>query len=276
MPNDAAPGKDPARLRAGSAASGFYRHLTVPGHAVRHGQLNRRQALAAAGTAGLGGLLAACGGDGDGAPAARTAEPTRSPSNAAAGRFDESASCSLTAEETEGPYYFDVDAIRDIREDREGTPLRLALRIRDAGSCEPLRSAVVDIWHCDARGSYSGFEAATPGGGRTDEETYLRGAQATDADGIVEFHTVYPGFYPGRTVHIHAKVHLDRRTVLTTQLYFDDAFTDRIHARRPYSRAGRRDTSNDTDGLFDESLLLTLSEEDDGVLGLMTFDVRRA
>ena len=77
-------------------------------------------------------------------------------------------------------------------------------------------------------------------------------------------------------MHIHAKVHLDRRTVLTTQLYFDDAFTDRIHARRPYSRAGRRDTSNDTDGIFDESLLLTLSEEDDGVLGLMTFDVRRA
>jgi protocatechuate 3,4-dioxygenase beta subunit len=170
-----------------------------------------------------------------------------------------------------------VDRIRsDIREDREGTPLRLAVRVRDAGSCEPLRSAVVDIWHCDARGSYSGFEAATPGGGRTDEETYLRGAQATDAEGIVEFHTVYPGFYPGRTVHIHAKVHLDRRTVLTTQLYFDDAFTDRIHARKPYSRAGRRDTFNDTDGIFDESLLLTLSEEDDGVLGLMTFDVRRA
>ena len=241
-------------------------------------KLNRRQALAAAGTAGLGGLLTACGGDGDGAPVARTAEPTRSPSNAATGRFDESASCSLTAEETEGPYYFDVDAIRsDIREEREGTP---PLRLAGAGVAdperEPLRSAVVDIWHCDARGNYSGFEAATPGGGRTDEETYLRGAQATDAEGIVEFHTVYPGFYPGRTVHIHAKVHLDRRTVLTTQLYFDDAFTDRIHTREPYSHAGRRDTSNDTDGIFEESLLLTLSEEDDGVLGLMTFDVRRA
>ncbi len=244
-------------------------------------RLNRREALAAAGTVSLGGLLAACGGDGDGAPSGdaargRARRDLRSPSKAA-GRFDESATCSLTAEETEGPYYFDVDAIRsDIREAREGTLLRLAIRVRDGESCEPLQNAVVDIWHCDARGGYSGFESATPGGGRTDEETYLRGAQATDADGIAEFRTIYPGFYPGRTVHIHAKVHLDRRTVLTTQLYFDDAFTEKVHAREPYARAGRRDAFNDTDGIFDESLLLTLSEEDDGVLGLMTFDVRRA
>ena len=68
---------------------------------------------------------------------------------------------------TEGPYYFDVDAIRnDITEDREGTPLRLALRVLDAGSCEPIPNAIVDVWHCDATGLYSGFESASTGGRR--------------------------------------------------------------------------------------------------------------
>ncbi len=100
--------------------------------------------------------------------------------------------------------------------------------MRDAGSCEPLENAVVDTWHCDATGLYSGFESAStgrPGGGRSDEETYLRGAQATNEDGIVQFRTIYPGSYRCRTVHIHAKVHLDRQTVLTSQLFFADRFT---------------------------------------------------
>ncbi len=118
--------------------------------------------------------------------------------------------------------------------------------MRDAGSCEPIENAVVDIWHCDAGGLYSGFESAStggggggppgggggPGGGPTDEETYLRGAQATNEDGIVQFRTVYPGWYRGRTVHIHAKVHIDRQTVLTSQLFFADDFTERVYARR--------------------------------------------
>ena len=81
--------------------------------------------------------------------------------------FDETSSCTVTPEETEGPFYIDVDAIRsDIREDRDGTALRLGVRVRDAESCEPIRNAVVDIWHCDARllgvRSASGRSRATP------------------------------------------------------------------------------------------------------------------
>jgi protocatechuate 3,4-dioxygenase beta subunit len=248
------------------------------------------------GTVTLGSVLAACGGDGDATTATQmtttegataTVTPSTTTSRTLAERFDEAASCTVAPELTEGPYYFDVDAIRsDIREDREGTRLRLAVRVRDAESCEPLRNAVVDVWHCDAGGNYSGFESASQGGpggggpaggsGPTDEKTYLRGAQVTNEDGIAEFETVYPGWYRGRTVHIHAKVHLDRQTVLTTQFFFDEDVTDQVYTDEPYASDTGRDQFNDSDGIFDERLVLTLSEEDEGWLGLMTLDVERA
>jgi protocatechuate 3,4-dioxygenase beta subunit len=249
-------------------------------------RFSRRQAVAGAGAVTLAGVLAACGGGEDTAEVATTDGGTatvQSKTNAggtAAELFDQSASCSLAPEQTEGPYYFDVDKIRsDVREDREGTPVRLALRVRDdATGCEPIENAVVEIWHCDALGTYSGFgSASTAGGGTTtDDETFLRGAQVTNADGIVEFKTIYPGSYPGRTVHIHAKVHLDSTTALTTQLYFDDEFTERISAEAPYSQGAGRDTLNSGDSIFDESLLLTLTGDGDGVTGVMTFDVESA
>ena len=224
-------------------------------------RLSRRQALGALGTVSLGGLLAACGDD-DGGRASQTGrtvqttdgatatvEPKTTTSGTTAALFDDAASCAVTPEETEGPYYFDADKIRsDIREDREGTRLRLALRVRDASSCTPIQDAVVDIWHADAGGAYSGFDGGGgggpggPGGGGGQAQTqtrYLRGAQVTNSDGIAEFTTVYPGWYQGRTVHIHAKVHLDAKTVLTTQLYFEDALSDKIFGARRVLRARR-------------------------------------
>lgn len=260
-------------------------------------RLSRRQALGALGTISLGGLLAACGDDGGGAAATvpttdganATIEPKTTTSGATGALFDDAARCTVTPEETEGPYYFDADKIRsDIREDRRGTRLRLALRVRDASSCEPIPDAVVDIWHADAGGAYSGFDGARgggaaggggPGGGRRQAQTasrYLRGAQVTNADGIVEFTTIYPGWYPGRTVHIHAKVHLGARTVLTTQLYFDDALSDKVLAAPAYSQRGGRTQRNPSEAIFDEALVLTTSTERDGVRGVMTFDVRRS
>ncbi len=247
-------------------------------------RLSRRQALAGAGAVTLAGVLAACGSDDETTGVATTdGETATAPSNtdgrtSANELFDETASCSLTLQQTEGPYYFDVDKIRsDVREDREGAPLRLALRVRDAESCEPIENAVVEIWHCDALGIYSGFVAASTGAGTgTDDETFLRGAQVTNAEGIVQFKTVYPGWYPGRTVHIHAMVHLDRTSVLTTQLYFEDAFSEQIYAKAPYSQAAGRETFNSDDSIFDKSLLLTLTGNSDGVTGAMTFDVESA
>jgi protocatechuate 3,4-dioxygenase beta subunit len=233
--------------------------------------LNRRQAIAGLGSVSLGALLAACSNDDD-APSARvetsegttsTVEPKGSGGDLAS-RFDAATTCTQTAEQTEGPFYFDVDRIRsDIRENREGATLRLGVRVRGAAQCEPIQNAVVDIWHCDAEGSYS----ATG-------ETYLRGAQVTNGDGIAEFTTIYPGWYPGRTVHIHGKVHLDRQTVLTTQFYFADDVTARVFVDDPYPGESNRDGFNASDGLYDENLELTLSEEGDGYLGLITLDVR--
>ena len=128
---------------------------------------------------------------------------------------------------------------------------------------------MVDIWHCDAEGAYSGFDPAST----RDQQRYLRGAQVTDRDGIVEFVTVYPGWYPGRTVHVHAKVHLDAATVLTTQLYFDYAMTARVYEAEPYASRSGRDTFNDGDSIFDPSLAMALSEQPDGYLGIASFDV---
>jgi len=236
--------------------------------------ISRRQALAGLGTVSLGALLAACNDEeGSGSAEVDTAAggtTTVEPKSGAdlAELFDDSSSCTLSPEQTEGPYYFDVDSIRsDIREDREGLALRLAIRVREAQSCEPLRNAVVDIWHCDAAGSYSGFE---------EQGTFLRGAQVSNADGIVEFVTVYPGWYPGRTVHIHAKVHLDRTTVLTTQLYFDEQTTASVYEQDPYASDQGRDAANDSDGLFDPALVLSLSRDKDGYLGVISFDVETA
>ncbi len=239
-------------------------------------RFDRRQALAGFGALSLGALLEACGDDSGKA----TAVTTTKTSATTAKLFDESSSCTVTPEETEGPYYFDADRIRsDIREDREGMRLRLAIRVRDAVGCKPISNAVVDIWHCDALGLYSGFEAASTGGpggggGPTDSEKYLRGAQVTNSDGIVEFVTIYPGWYRGRTVHIHAKVHLDSATVLTSQLYFDEAVTASVYKREPYSHHTGRDTFNSNDGIYDERLLLTLRKDGAGRLGLTTFDVK--
>jgi protocatechuate 3,4-dioxygenase beta subunit len=240
-------------------------------------RLSRRQALAGFGGVSLGALLAACSGDDD-SPTARveTAEGTTStvePKDAAsdlASRFGDAATCTQTAEQTEGPFYFDVDRIRsDIREDRKGSTLRLGVRVRDAAECEPISNAVVDIWHCDAEGGYSGFEGEAG-------ETYLRGAQVTNRDGIVEFTTIYPGWYPGRTVHIHAKVHLDKQTVLTTQFYFDDTVSAHVFVDDPYPGESNRDGFNASDGLYDSDLELTLSDESDARLGLITLDVTSA
>jgi len=233
-------------------------------------KLSRRQALGTFGTVSLGALLTGC-----------RDEAEQSTTETQSKLLEEGNSCKVTTELTEGPYYFDADAIRrDIREDRKGQKLRLVLRVRKADGCTPIPNAVVDVWHSDAQGIYSGFEAASnsPGGGtpgsRTDEERYLRGAQVTNDEGVAEFVTIVPGRYPGRTPHIHAKVHLDRRTVLTTQLFFDERMLARVYRQGPYSQDSGQDVTNSSDGIFDEALVLDLRKRD-GWVGAMTLDVER-
>ncbi len=159
--------------------------------------------------------------------------------------------CVLTPEVTEGPYYFDPALERsDITEGTQtGVPTNVRLQIVD-GTCKPIAGARVDIWHCNAVGLYSGYPNQT-GGVDTTGETFLRGTQFAGESGIVEFQTIYPGWYAGRTTHIHFKVFLDEQTVLTGQIFFPDALSQFIYQNvPPYTEHGHdRDVLNGNDNI---------------------------
>jgi protocatechuate 3,4-dioxygenase beta subunit len=192
-------------------------------------------------------------------------DPLRSILNDAAG-FEPSAmaanvpACVVRPEQTEGPYFVDEKLNRsDIRVDpsdkstKPGVPLRLEFRLSSiaGGACAPLSGAMVDVWHCDAAGVYSDVRD-----NRFDAhgKKFLRGYQQTDAKGMAEFLTIYPGWYEGRAVHIHFKIRGAaqgaRAQEFTSQLYFDESVTDQIFKQTPYnSKRGRR-VMNDADFLF--------------------------
>jgi protocatechuate 3,4-dioxygenase beta subunit len=153
--------------------------------------------------------------------------------------------CVLMPEQTEGPYYIDGEKLRrNITEGRPGTRLELRATVVNASTCKPIKNAVVDIWHCDAGGVYSGFGAGSS------NRTFMRGLQRTNAKGLAVFRTVYPGWYQGRTVHIHVKVHLGGNVLHTGQLYFPDAVTDAVYRKAPYNRRPSRSTRNVDDAIY--------------------------
>jgi len=165
--------------------------------------------------------------------------------------------CVVRPAQTEGPFYVDERLDRsDIRTDpvsgerRPGAPLELTFTVSRlaAGGCAPLAGAVVDVWHCDAAGAYS--DVRDGGDGSTEGQRFLRGYQTTSAAGLARFTTIYPGWYQGRAVHIHFKVRTAQRQEFTSQIYFDEAVTDRVHARAPYTGRGRGRLRNESDGLY--------------------------
>ena len=195
------------------------------------------------------------------------------------------ASCVLTPEQTEGPYYIANEKIRrDITEHRPGTPLALRLKVVDASTCRPIKGATVEAWHCDAGGLYSGFvnaSAGGPGGGSqpTDKRTFLRGGQRSDASGSATFKTIYPGWYRGRTVHIHVKVHVGGNVVHTGQLYFPDRLTDTVYSTAPYTKRPGRDTRNTNDSIYGAggaSSTLHLTRNSSGYVGTLMMGVHRS
>jgi len=185
--------------------------------------------------------------------------------------------CVVRPEVTEGPYYVNEDLNRsDIRSDpgtgavKDGAPLALTFDVSKgtSGGCTPLQGAKVEIWHCDAAGVYS--DVSDPGF-NTKGQQFLRGYQATDANGRATFTTIYPGWYRGRAVHIHFKVHPDAGTVFTSQLFFDDALSDQVFAQAPYAGKGQRDTLNSRDSIYKDLLLLTVAKAGQGYAA--TFDL---
>jgi protocatechuate 3,4-dioxygenase beta subunit len=208
----------------------------------------------------------------------------------------ETPACILTPALTEGPYFVDERLNRsDIRIDptdssvREGVPLGLNLNVQRVAnsSCTPLTGAVVDVWHCDAVGTYSD-EAALGSGSKK----FLRGYQVTDENGAVQFTTVYPGWYPGRAVHIHFKVRLfagsQKTYEFTSQFFFDDTLSDQIYTLAPYNTKGTRDMRNSSDNIYQQTVndgtgrksgdLLLLQavpaeKEEDGYVGTLDIGV---
>ncbi len=208
------------------------------------------------------------------------ADPDEAISDKVARFLDQcAATCHLWPEQEEGPYRRgEQPRRRDVTEGRPGTPLALGLRLRMRNG-DALSDAEVEIWHCDAFGRYSGYPppdpskvvsaGTAPRGEYLPDETFLRGRQSADATGRVEFHTIYPGWYPGRTVHIHVIVHSRTRSY-TSQLYFPEELTRAVITRPPYRDRPGRDTTNDTDEIYstggDPALLEVVEEADGGYL----------
>jgi protocatechuate 3,4-dioxygenase beta subunit len=224
-------------------------------------RLSRRASLASlgglvAGAAGLAGLRA-------------TEDAGAGPAGVASGLI----SCVLAPEQTEGPFYVDDAAVRrNVTEGRPGTPLTLRLTVVNASNCKPIRNAAVEIWHCDARGAYSATGAEA-------DERFLRGIQRTDAKGLAIFRTLYPGWYRGRTVHIHTMVHIGGNVVHTGQLYFPESVTDAVYKRTPYSARPNRDTRNAADSIYRNGgrrSMLKLARSGTAYIGSITMGVQRS
>ena len=190
-------------------------------------------------------------------------------------------SCVLTPEQVEGPYFIDTGFERiDITEGSAGIPLRVQLGVVDVSGCAPMEGAVVELWHADASGAYSGFDESQGNLSDQTEETFLRGYQTTGANGMVEFQTVYPGWYPGRTPHFHVLALMGDNRLVATQLYFDDALIDRVYQQEPYAARGARDTTNADDDVSriggasgTGPLLLDVVEGDPGDVGSFVLGV---
>lgn len=211
----------------------------------------RRQILRRAGALGVMGLMAG------GAPLTALADAARSAGFDLSDMIDDptvQGLCSLTPTETSGPYYLDLELLRqDITEGLPGLAARLLIQVVRTSDCAPIPNAAVDIWHCDAGGRYSGFSSQG-----TDGATFLRGVQVTDASGQATFDTIYPGWYTGRTTHIHVRIRPAPNSEITTQMYFKQGINNRINNRAPYSDHGPNPTRNVADRLFLPETIMTV------------------
>ena len=255
--------------------------------------LDRRDAVRLLALTGAG-LLVGCNRGAAGADSAAVAV-----GDAAAGGTAALPACLVKPELMVGPYFLDRQLERsDIRAEpttgqlRAGAPLALTFHVSrvDGGRCAPLADAMVDVWHCDAEGVYSGVVDEQEGF-KTVGQKFLRGYQVTGADGLARFTTIYPGWYPGRAVHIHFKIRTPAGVALaenapnrapktssvyefTSQLFFDEATSDRVFAQAPYAAKGQRDTTNAGDEIYgDQGRQLLLAVTPSGQGYAATFDI---
>ncbi|QKV95138.1 intradiol ring-cleavage dioxygenase [Streptomyces sp. NA02950] len=197
---------------------------------------------------------------GVGAAGTAAARPGSPPARTRAGTAD-TAICTLTKKLTEGPYYLDHAFVRsNVAEDKKGVPLQLGLTVVDNSTCAPLDKALVEIWHADALGEYSGFVGAN-GHQEPDNRTFLRGGVLTGSDGVAKLTSIYPGWYVGRCIHVHLKVHTDvtltddgsftgGTEIHTGQLFFAENITEAVARLSPYATNTVRRTPLSRDGIY--------------------------
>ena len=156
--------------------------------------------------------------------------------------------CAVTNSETAGPFPTKSPTTlvtKNIVSDRTGTALTVQITVRNVkNNCAVLKDAIVDIWHCDAEGAYSEYGSLT-------SAHFLRGRQTTDANGVAAFTSIYPGWYPGRSPHIHVHIYNSSGTsLLVTQIAFPEDVSKVVYAQGVYASHGQADTKNASDGVF--------------------------
>ncbi|MGI9022701.1 MAG: intradiol ring-cleavage dioxygenase, partial [Acidimicrobiales bacterium] len=242
--------------------------------------LSRREALTLLGMAGVALFPACASGKSPSAGSAAGATSTTAAGSSAGASTSvapQTAACVLAREATEGPFYLDIDKVRsDITEGRPGAPLELQITVVAADGCAPIPDAAVDIWHTDAGGLYSGVGQ----GGGADSQTFLRGTQLSDANGLTTLRTIYPGWYMGRAVHIHMKVHVSGAEVHTGQLFFDDDFTRTAYQAAPYNARPGPNQTNAEDGIHRSagaaSAIVPVVAQGNGHVGRIVVGVKQA
>jgi len=204
-------------------------------------------------------LVAACEKTPAAAPAAGTTAAGSTNGNSAA-------NCTVTPTETIGPFPTKVPANfvrKDIRDDRTGIPLTISLTLKNANNgCQAFAGALVDIWHCDKDGYYSEYGGTGMQSVNFTGADFLRGRQVTNANGLVTFASIFPGWYGGRAPHIHVHIYdATGRSLLVTQLAFPFDITHSVYTTgqaQGYTK-GAQDTRNERDAVFSDGFATELA-----------------
>ena len=212
-------------------------------------RVSRREAIGMIGAASA--ALAGCNGS---LPTSPTTTNTTTTTTIGTTPTTSAAACVVTPSETAGPFPSITLPVRsDVREDRVGLPLELAITVVNAGAnCAPVTNASVEIWHCDAAGNYSEY-------GNLTSSTWLRGVQPVDSSGVARFTTIYPGWYAGRATHIHIEVFVNNRSVKTSQIAFPEEINSAVYPTGVYASKGQNPTKSSNDGIFSDGVTSELA-----------------
>jgi protocatechuate 3,4-dioxygenase beta subunit len=170
--------------------------------------------------------------------------------------FTDAGTCLALQQTTAGPCTTATTIARvDVSEGLDGLPVRLALKLIDKTTCDPIVGATIQIWHTKFNGVYSGVTpnpqmcyGSEPSAA---SHMFMRGSQITDADGVVYFNTCFPGWYRGRAIHVHFQVFVNGSSTEVSQLFFPEALTAAIFTSHPvYASFGQPDTSLTSDNII--------------------------